>query len=221
MWQMAKDPEEVKAGTGAVEAAIFALMGLLIAFTFSGAASRFDTRRVQVVEEAVTIETVWQRIDLLPKEKQQVLRDDMRAYLDMRVAAFAGARIETIKNVRLSSEVRAKMWKDIVNTCKDDVHMVEAVNNMFNMATVRTMTASMHPPILIFVMLAVLLLAGSLLAGYHMGEGKHRNWFHIITFTSAIILTFYVILDFEFPHLGLIRIEEFYKVFTDLQQQMK
>ena len=111
MWQMAKDPEEVKAGTGAVEAAIFALMGLLIAFTFSGAASRFDTRRVQVVEEAVTIETVWQRIDLLPKEKQQVLRDDMRAYLDMRVAAFAGARIETIKNVRLSSEVEPKCGK--------------------------------------------------------------------------------------------------------------
>ncbi len=35
-----------------LEAAVFALLGLLIAFTFSGALSRFDVRRNQVVDEA-------------------------------------------------------------------------------------------------------------------------------------------------------------------------
>jgi hypothetical protein len=39
------DSDVARSGFGVVEGAIFALMGLLIAFTFSGAASRFDMRR--------------------------------------------------------------------------------------------------------------------------------------------------------------------------------
>jgi hypothetical protein len=44
-----KQEEGARAGLGAVEGAVFALLGLLIAFTFSGAASRFDTRRQLIV----------------------------------------------------------------------------------------------------------------------------------------------------------------------------
>jgi hypothetical protein len=39
----ANDPDGASIGLGAVDGAVFGLMGLLIAFTFSGAASRFDT----------------------------------------------------------------------------------------------------------------------------------------------------------------------------------
>jgi hypothetical protein len=49
--RLAQDAEGARAGIGAVEGAIFGLLGLLIAFTFSGAASRFDSRRQLVVEE--------------------------------------------------------------------------------------------------------------------------------------------------------------------------
>jgi len=44
-------------GVGAVDGAVFALLGLLIAFTFSGAAARFDTRRQLIVEETNDIGT--------------------------------------------------------------------------------------------------------------------------------------------------------------------
>ena len=37
-------------GVGAVDGAVFALLGLLLAFTFSGASSRFDTRRQLIVD---------------------------------------------------------------------------------------------------------------------------------------------------------------------------
>src|SRR5882672_11369519 len=70
------------ANIGSLEAAVFALLGLLIAFTFSGALQRFDTRRVQVVEEANAIGTAWLRIDLLPAKAQPKLRDTFRAYAD-------------------------------------------------------------------------------------------------------------------------------------------
>lgn len=44
---------------GTVEGPIFALMGLLIAFTFSGAASRLDGRRQLIVQEANDIGTAY------------------------------------------------------------------------------------------------------------------------------------------------------------------
>ena len=43
--RMAVDTEGARAGIGTVEGALLALLGLLIAFSFSGAAARFDARR--------------------------------------------------------------------------------------------------------------------------------------------------------------------------------
>lgn len=40
-----QDTADGQPGVGAIEGAIFGLMGLLIAFTFAGASSRFDIRR--------------------------------------------------------------------------------------------------------------------------------------------------------------------------------
>jgi hypothetical protein len=53
-------------GTAAVDAAIFALFGLLLAFAFSSAAARFDHRRDMIVAEANDIGTAYLRIDLAP-----------------------------------------------------------------------------------------------------------------------------------------------------------
>jgi hypothetical protein len=63
--RLAKDPEGAPAGTGAVDAAVFALLGLLVAFTFSGAASRFEERRNLIVEETNDIGTAYLRLDLV------------------------------------------------------------------------------------------------------------------------------------------------------------
>ncbi len=71
---MAEDPAGALAGIGAVEGAVFGLVGLLIAFTFSGAGTRFDTRRQLVVEETNAIGTAYLRLDLLPAALQPALR---------------------------------------------------------------------------------------------------------------------------------------------------
>jgi hypothetical protein len=68
--RLAEDPKGAEAGVGTVEGAIFALLGLLIAFTFSGAASRFDTRRQLVIEETNDIGTAYLQLDLLPVDAQ-------------------------------------------------------------------------------------------------------------------------------------------------------
>src|SRR5262245_17672429 len=57
---------------GISEGAIFGLLGLFLAFTFSGAGQRFEERRHQVVEETNAIGTAWLRIDLLPEDRRPV-----------------------------------------------------------------------------------------------------------------------------------------------------
>src|SRR6476661_7253879 len=45
----AEEGESAAKGLGAIEGAVFALLGLILAFTFSGALTRFDERRHLVV----------------------------------------------------------------------------------------------------------------------------------------------------------------------------
>jgi len=72
--RLRKDPEGARTGISAVEGSMFGLLGLLIAFTFSGAASRFDARRQLITEEANDIGTAYLRIALLPEAAER-LRD--------------------------------------------------------------------------------------------------------------------------------------------------
>ena len=79
--RMKEDAGAAGEGIGAVDGAVFALLGLLIAFTFSGASSRFDTRRQLIVEETNDIGTAYLRLDLLPADLQPALRESFRRYL--------------------------------------------------------------------------------------------------------------------------------------------
>jgi hypothetical protein len=85
---LAQEAEAARAGFGVVEGAVFALMGLLIAFTFSGAASRFDARPQLVVEEVNAIGTAYLRLDLLPASTQPALRDSFRHYMEARLDTY-------------------------------------------------------------------------------------------------------------------------------------
>src|SRR5262245_35211929 len=76
-------------GTTAVQGSVFALLGLLVAFTIAGGETRLDARRRLIVDEANAIETAYLRLDLLPPSAQPVLRDDFRRYIDARLAFYA------------------------------------------------------------------------------------------------------------------------------------
>jgi len=222
------DPEGAKAGSGAIDGAVFGLLGLLIAFTFSGAAARFDTRRSMIVEEANSIGTAWLRLDLLPSAVQPPLRDKFRQYLDARLDAFRKLPDLSVAKLEFTraATVQNDIWKLAVAACRESgsqpatMLLLPALNQMFDVATSRTAGIQMHPPITIYAMLGLLLLAGSLLAGYGLGVGRMRNWFHGLAFVLAMSLTVYVILDFEFPRLGMIRIIRFEQVLVDLRQSM-
>src|SRR5512144_265038 len=83
-----QDPDAAQKGLGAVEGAVFAILGLLIAFTFSGAASRFEDRRHLIGQEANAIGTAYLRISTLPESTQDELRGLFSRYVDTRIAVY-------------------------------------------------------------------------------------------------------------------------------------
>jgi hypothetical protein len=99
--------------------------------------------------------------------------------------------------------------------------LVPALNDMFSMSTTRAMAVQLHTPLLIYSVLLLLVMAGSLLVGYGMAGGKMHNWFHSFAFIVTVALAMYLILDFEFPSVGLIRLGPFDQVLVNLQQSMK
>ena len=100
--RLARDPEGLAKGSGPVEAAVFGLLGLLLAFTFSGAASRFEDCRHLIADETNAIETAYLRVDLLPADTQPGIRQDFRRYIDARLSAYRNAADGTAMEAKLS-----------------------------------------------------------------------------------------------------------------------
>ncbi len=227
--QRAKHADGASPGLGAVEGAIFGLMGLLVAFTFSGAAARFDARRHLIVEEANDIGTAYLRLDLLPAAAQPPLREKFRQYVDARIEtyrAFPDLDAATSQHDQ-ALLLQAEIWRDAVTASQQSpsaqaaMLLLPALNAMIDITTTRAAAVRTHPPILIFGLLGALALASSLLAGYGMAAAASRSWLHIFGFVLILGLTVYVILDLEFPRLGLIRIDPFDRVLEDVRATMR
>ncbi len=91
---------------------------------------------------------------------------------------------------------------------------------MIDITTTRTMMTQLHPPAVVFAMLFGLALAASLLAGYGMTGSKVRSRFHMLGFALVMAVAVYVILDIEYPRLGLIRVDAFDQALVDLRASM-
>jgi hypothetical protein len=225
----ARDPEGASAGVGAIDGAVFGLMGLLVAFTFAGASARLDVRRQLIVEETNAIGTAYLRLDLLRAEVRSRLQEHFRQYVAARLGLYRkmpdieAAREELARVAQLQGEI----WSRAVAACREAetsqaaMLLLPAVNAMIDITTTRTMAVQMHPPIIVFVLLFGSALASALLAGYGMAGAKSRHWVHTVSFAAMTAVAVYVILDLEFPRLGLIRVDAFDQALVELLQSMK
>ena len=215
-------------GLGTVEAVTFGLLGLLLAFTFSGAAERLDTRRGQIVDEANAIGTAWLRLDVLPANTQPKLREAIRRYTDSRIAVyrtFSESGLDAAQaELARSSALQQEIWTEAVAACRDvpsaPIVVLPALNEMFDIATTRLAATQMHPPGIVYVVLALISLVCGFLVGYEMGGTEVASRSHMIVLAFVLSFTFYVILDFEYPRLGFIRIDDFDNLLVQVRASM-
>ena len=168
---MARDPLGAKTGFSTIEAAVLALLSLLLAFTVNGASSRFDLRRNLVIHEAVAIGTAFIRLDVLPSAIQPAIKENFRRYVDSRIEIYR--KVPDLGEVKdefaRSEQLQKAIWRQAVEGVRANdaapqatVVLLPALTEMIDITTERTWTAKIHPPTVIFIMLFTLALASSL-----------------------------------------------------------
>jgi hypothetical protein len=223
-----KNPDDSAIGFPAVEGSVFALMGLLIAFTFSGAASRYESRRQLIVQETNSIASAWLRIDLLPAARQEALRQSFKSYLDLHLDTY-----RAMPNIKLVQETTARarnlqreIWAEAVVACREAPSpataglVLPAFSGMFELMETRIATARTHLPSLICALLIILPLLCALLAGLSSASRLRRSWTQILGFAAILSVTVFVILDLEYPRVGFIRLDEFDQAQVELRKSM-
>lgn len=216
-------------GLSTLEAAFFALLGLLLGFAFSGATARLDARRQLIVQEANAIGTAYLRLDLLPAARQPELRRLFRTYLEARLGAYAPriGRAESDRRMAEAAGLQPRIWTGVVAAAADDPTqnatrmVVPAVNEMIDVTTTRTVAARTSLPAPVLALLLAVALLSALAAGYGMAERRRRSLLHAVLYAAAVASTVYVVLDLDNPRTGFIRLDATDKILQELHDSIR
>ena len=225
---LTSDIAETRKGLAAVDGVIFSLLGLLVAFTFYGAAERFDARRKMVIEEADAIGGAWSRLDMLNKDDQLALQDLFRQYLDARLGTYRkpseAAAAET--SLARSQKLQDRIWQRSLAACARELPLpaanllIPSLSEMFRVAHARGAAARIHPPRIIFGTLLALTLVSAIMVGHGMAGRKSHSWTHIVGYVITMVVVIYLIFQLEYPRLGFIRMDTMDQVLVELRQRM-
>src|SRR5262249_43004420 len=166
---------------GAIQAAVLALLGLLLGFSFSMAVSRFDARKQLVVEEANAIGTAYLRARLLPAPQREEVVELLRRYVENRIAAAEtrdGAAMQGTE--QRAAELQEQLWARAARAADRDPRSVvtglfiQSLNDVFDIKEKRTVGLINHVPESALLLVAVVALCGTGLVGYSCGLGARR-----------------------------------------------
>jgi hypothetical protein len=213
--RLKKYPESKSEGSGAVESSIFGILGLILAFTFTGTLSRYENRINLVLKEANAIGTAYYRLDLLSKNDQDKLRPLYREYVQSRINIFENYENRQLSNsyFRQGLKLQGQIW-EIANASvlldKNPgiiILVLSSTNDMIDVANERLQATRTHPPMIVYILLFTLALASAFLVGQSMSINQKRPLFYMVIFCVTISAITYIILDLEYPRLGLIKID--------------
>ena len=206
--------EATQEHTQGVETAVFAVLGLLLAFTYSMAISRFDDRKAALTHEVSALEIAYERTQVLPTELQTSEAALLRQYVDVRLAS---ARPNWYLDAALKAKTHAlqeQMWSPVAAAAKQDAQsntlqiFLESLNDVSAAQSERDAARLNHlPGSAVYILFAVSMLALGIL-GYRTGLGRGRSVLGTVLLVLLIATILVVILDIDQPYQGLITISQ-------------
>jgi hypothetical protein len=121
---------------------------------------------------------------------------------------------------------RTDLWQTAVPACRPPEEQnacqlfLPSLNDMFDAVDMERMARRIHPPFIIFVMLGVAALATALFAGYGMAGSRSRNVVYMLGIAATVSIAAYVIIELEYPRVGLIRVNSMDQVLVKLRASM-
>ena len=198
---------------GPVEGAVTGLLALLLAFTFSLSASRYDARRQVIVQEANAIGTATLRSDLYPQSERTAFRADFQEYVEARIAFYAaGTDSEKVRAAHaLSMMISSRLWERAAEYAqnRDSIipsnNMVPALNAMIDIVATRNVAGlATVPDSILWVLFALCVLCSSMLG---FSQGKKLPWWTAMIFIVTCSASVLLILDFDRPRRGSITLD--------------
>lgn len=90
------------------------MLGLLVGFTFSMAASRYDLRKSYEEAEANAIGTEYLRVGLLTTAESQLARSLLRSYLDQRILFYTLRRAPELERLNAeTTRLQSQLWESV------------------------------------------------------------------------------------------------------------
>lgn len=198
---------------GPLTSFLFALLGLMLAFTFGMSASRFDTRRGLVVQAANNMHAVILKAELFNDSAvRTAFKKDLKDYVQARINWFDAKRNQeqvqeaTKETKRLADQI----WQRAAVLARDPANMVAsqqmipALNAMIDVAISREAAVKAIVPEPVLYLLFVMTLVTSLMAGYATSIEKRFNYVAVIGFIILVGCVILIILDLDRPRRGLI-----------------
>jgi uncharacterized membrane protein len=209
--RLGRDTVERSDGEGYLLSAVLALLGLLIAFTFSLAIARFDARRELVVNEGNAIGTAWLRAGLAGGAEGAAFQHAVADYTDVRLGLSRGA--DPAKVEVATSASQTIVWSHVKNAIAGTpppvaATIITATTEMFDAASSRKAERAARIPAQVLLVLVLYAVAAATIVGYVMRAGgrRHRAITLILFFLLTLALT--LILDLDRPTSGAITVSQ-------------
>jgi hypothetical protein len=209
------------------EGAMIGLLGLLLAFTYSFAATRFETRRTAILQEADAIGTAYLRAGLAAEPARNEMQDLLRRYAKTRIVtremARDPARLQAA--VAESEGLQKRFWSTATQAIRGrpstpiDAILFMSLNDVIDAGGRRLAAGRDQLPSLITWMLFAVGAVSLGLAGYSSGFIGRRNLLLTTTLAVTVAAVTYVILDLDHPNFGMIRTSQ--QSFVDLVRSME
>jgi hypothetical protein len=223
-WRHVHTPDEQVQQVGAIVASILGLLALVLGFTFSFAASRFEDRRQGVLEEANAIGTTYLRTRMLPPEMRQEAAQALKEYVDVRLEGVRSG--DPTSAMARSEQLQEVLWIQAAKAGEQNQTSVmlslyvDSLNNLIDMHAVRLQAGiRSRIPAVMWVGLLIMSLCSMGAVGYQAGLSNTRRspvkYIMVVNFTIVLAL----IADLDRSQQGLLRVGQ--QAMVDVQTMMK
>jgi hypothetical protein len=223
-WRHAHHPDEREQPVGAMVASILGLIALVLGFTFSLAANRFDARRLVVLEEANAIGTCYLRARLLPEPERTEVARLLHEYVDVRIQGVQEGKPE--EAITRSEVLHEQLWNQAASAAdKNDKSImtgvfIQSLNNVIDVHAKRVLLGiRSRIPVVIWAGVFGLALLGTAAVGYQAALTTTRRSPAMLGLVLAFTILLWIITDLDRGQEGLLRISQ--RSMLDLQQTMQ
>jgi len=220
--QVRRDDVE-KARASGWQAALLALAGLLIGFTFSMASARYEDRKQIVLKEANEIGTTYLRTQVLDAAAGEELRALLRRYVDVRLAfGQSGADIPlTNELMRQSDELGGQIWTRVAAAGRSQptpvtALLVQATNGMLDASDERAAAIANPLPFTVFLVLFLANAVAMASTGFVCALEGRRSVLGMYVMPVLLATVVGLTFDLAHPRIGLVRVQD--PVLTRLKQ---